>query len=90
MYPKRKEQGMTDREIIDTFKKIADTDREIAYTIVDTLESIIKQQDIIIASLNAHGDAIKLLLDESIAKDQGLLSTLDEQAEDFFKEVLKK
>lgn len=70
---------MTDREILATFKQIA-----------DTLESIVNQQNMIIDSLDTQGEAIKILLEESIAKDKELLTSLDGQIEDFLKEALKK
>lgn len=70
---------MTDKEIVATFKQIA-----------DTLESIVNQQNMIIDSLDTQGEAIKILFEESIAKDKELLTSLDGQIEDFLKEALKK
>lgn len=70
---------MTDKEIVATFKQIA-----------DTLESIVNQQNMIIDSLDTQGEVIKILLEESIAKDKELLASLDGQIEDFLKEALKK
>ena len=49
------------------------TDRstmEILLKIADTLESIVQQQEMIISSLDTHSAAIKLLLDESIAREE--------------------
>ncbi len=70
---------MTDKEILATFEQIT-----------DTLESIVNQQNMIIDILDTQGEAIKILLDDSIAKDKELLTSLDGQIEDFLKEALKK
>ena len=70
---------MTDREILATFKQIA-----------DTMDTIVKQQEFIIDSLETHGEAIRLLLDESITNDKKVFNELDEQIEGFFKGAMKK